>query len=114
MPLIGLHSSLASSILLSSIRYTIANGNVAPFVGHNAILRWPALQHVASVDQDGFEKFWSESHVPEDFDMQIGKVRYWCDELLFHQLRFWITHGPFIPLFRKFILSNVQYVSLPR
>jgi hypothetical protein len=44
---------------------------VSPFVGHNAILRWSALQAVSYVDEDGYEKFWSESHVSEDFDMSL-------------------------------------------
>jgi len=44
---------------------------VSPFVGHNAILRWSALQQVSYEDEDGYEKFWSESHVSEDFDMSL-------------------------------------------
>lgn len=48
-----------------------ANGEVAPFVGHNAFLRWKALQDAAFVDKDGEEKIWSESNVSEDFDMAL-------------------------------------------
>lgn len=49
-----------------------ANGEVAPFVGHNAFLRWSALQDASFVDQaDGVRKIWSESHVSEDFDMAL-------------------------------------------
>lgn len=68
-----------------------ANGEVAPFVGHNAyvevpgshkkpaltssdlcsFLRWQAVQDAAFVDRDGKEKIWSESHVSEDFDMAM-------------------------------------------
>src|SRR6202041_2654935 len=49
-----------------------ANGEVAPFVGHNAFLRWSALQDAAFVDEaDGLTKIWSESHVSEDFDMAL-------------------------------------------
>ena len=48
-----------------------ANGEVAPFVGHNAFLRWSALQDAAFVDTDGVEKIWSESNVSEDFDMAL-------------------------------------------
>ena len=49
-----------------------ANGEVAPFVGHNAFLRWKALQDAAFVDPaDGQEKIWSESNVSEDFDMAL-------------------------------------------
>ncbi len=49
-----------------------ANGEVAPFVGHNAFLRWSALQDAAFVDEDdGVKKIWSESNVSEDFDMAL-------------------------------------------
>lgn len=49
-----------------------ANGEVAPFVGHNAFLRWSALQDASFVDEaDGIRKIWSESHVSEDFDMAL-------------------------------------------
>lgn len=60
-----------TNLIYSAIRYTVANGDVAPFVGHNAIMRWSALQSVSFIDEDGFEKFWSESHVSEDFDMSL-------------------------------------------
>ena len=46
-----------------------ANGEVAPFVGHNAFLRWRAIQDASFRDKDGVEKIWSESNVSEDFDM---------------------------------------------
>ncbi|KAG6836635.1 hypothetical protein H0H93_005662 [Arthromyces matolae] len=49
-----------------------ANGEVAPFVGHNAFLRWSAIQDAAFVDPaDGITKIWSESNVSEDFDMAL-------------------------------------------
>ena len=49
-----------------------ANGEVAPFVGHNAFLRWAALQDAAFVDPaDGVKKIWSETNVSEDFDMAL-------------------------------------------
>ncbi|KAH7919846.1 hypothetical protein BV22DRAFT_1022266 [Leucogyrophana mollusca] len=54
------------------ISMACANGEVAPFVGHNAFLRWKALQDAAFVDPyDGKEKIWSESNVSEDFDMAL-------------------------------------------
>ncbi|KAI9068985.1 hypothetical protein FKP32DRAFT_1560577 [Trametes sanguinea] len=54
------------------ISLSCANGEVAPFVGHNAFLRWRALQDAAFVDPaDGQEKIWSESNVSEDFDMAL-------------------------------------------
>jgi cellulose synthase/poly-beta-1,6-N-acetylglucosamine synthase-like glycosyltransferase len=60
-----------TNLIYTAIRYTVANGDVSPFVGHNAILRWSALQQVVYEDEDGYEKFWSESHVSEDFDMSL-------------------------------------------
>lgn len=60
-----------TNLIYSAIRFTVANGDVAPFVGHNAVLRWSALQTVSYEDEDGYEKFWSESHVSEDFDMSL-------------------------------------------
>ncbi|KAJ7678776.1 glycosyl transferase family group 2-domain-containing protein [Mycena rosella] len=49
-----------------------ANGEVAPFVGHNAFLRWSAIQDAAFIDPaDGLAKIWSESNVSEDFDMAL-------------------------------------------
>ncbi|KAL1719962.1 glycosyl transferase family group 2-domain-containing protein [Schizophyllum commune] len=54
------------------ISMACANGEVAPFVGHNAFLRWSALQDAAFVDAaDGVKKIWSETNVSEDFDMAL-------------------------------------------
>ncbi|ODA83594.1 hypothetical protein RJ55_02109 [Drechmeria coniospora] len=60
-----------TNLIYSAIRYTVSNGDVAPFVGHNAVLRWSAIQQVSYRDEDGYDKFWSESHVSEDFDMSL-------------------------------------------
>ncbi|KAI5922713.1 glycosyl transferase family group 2-domain-containing protein [Camillea tinctor] len=61
-----------TNLIYSAITYVVANGDACPFVGHNAILRWSALQDAVSYfDEDGYEKFWSESHVSEDFDMSL-------------------------------------------
>jgi hypothetical protein len=47
--------------------------SVAPFVGHNAFLRWSALQEVAFVDPyDGQSRVWSEDHVSEDFQLALN------------------------------------------
>ncbi|PQE05898.1 glycosyltransferase family 2 protein [Rutstroemia sp. NJR-2017a BVV2] len=134
-----------TNLIYTAIRYTVSNGDVAPFVGHNAILRWSAIQHVSYEDEDGYEKFWSESHVSEDFDMSLRlqvngytirlaawagegfkegvsltvydelarweKYAYGCNELLFHPLRKWIYRGPFTPLFRSFLFSNIRFTS---
>ncbi|KAK2464534.1 hypothetical protein APHAL10511_003441 [Amanita phalloides] len=49
-----------------------ANGEVAPFVGHNAFLRWSAMQDASFIDStDGKKKIWSEANVSEDFDMAL-------------------------------------------
>lgn len=51
-----------------SISWGVSHGNLAPFMGHGAFLRWSALQQQSFVDsEDGVEKFWSEDHVSEDF-----------------------------------------------
>lgn len=134
-----------TNLIYSAIRYTVSNGDVAPFVGHNAILRWSAIQQVSYEDEDGYEKFWSESHVSEDFDMSLRlqcagyiirlaawagegfkegvsltvydelarweKYAYGCNELLFHPVRMWIYKGPFTPLFRRFLFSNIRFTS---
>ncbi|KAF8865138.1 hypothetical protein BDZ45DRAFT_684657 [Acephala macrosclerotiorum] len=134
-----------TNLIYSAICYGVANGDVSPFVGHNAILRWSAVQEVFYEDEDGYEKFWSESHVSEDFDMSLRlqvagyiirlgaytgdgfkegvsltvydelnrweKYAFGCNELLFHPFRFWFTRGPFTPLFRKFLTSNIPFTS---
>jgi hypothetical protein len=53
------------------ISLACANGEIAPFVGHNAFLRWSALQEAAFIDTDGVSKIWSENNVSEDFDMAL-------------------------------------------
>jgi hypothetical protein len=97
------------------------------------------------LDEDNYEKFWSESHVSEDFDMSLRlqvngyiirlaawagegfkegvsltvydelarweKYAYGCNELLFHPIRFWPIRGPFTPLFRRFLFSNIRFTS---
>lgn len=136
-----------TNLIYTAIRYGSSCGDVAPFVGHNAILRWSAIQEVAFVDADEpeVEKFWSESHVSEDFDMSLRlqilgytvrlgawagdgfkegvsltvydelmrweKYAYGCSELVFHPIRTWLWRGPFTPLFRKFIGSNMPFPS---
>ncbi|EFY93702.1 putative glycosyltransferase family 2 protein [Metarhizium acridum CQMa 102] len=134
-----------TNLIYSAIRYTVSNGDVAPFVGHNAILRWSAIQQVSYQDEDGYDKFWSESHVSEDFDMSLRlqcngyiirlaawagegfkegvsltvydelarweKYAYGCNELLFHPIRTWLWRGPFTPLFRRFLFSNIRFTS---
>ncbi|KAJ4299115.1 hypothetical protein N0V90_004359 [Kalmusia sp. IMI 367209] len=61
-----------TNLVYTQIKYSVANGDVAPFVGHNAILRWSAIQEVAFYDKAaGKELYWSEDTVSEDFDMAL-------------------------------------------
>ncbi|KAI1085283.1 glycosyl transferase family group 2-domain-containing protein [Whalleya microplaca] len=61
-----------TELIYTAITYVVSTGDACPFVGHNAVLRWSAIQDAASYhDEDGYEKFWSESHVSEDFDMAL-------------------------------------------
>ena len=134
-----------TNLIYTAIRFAVANGDVAPFVGHNAILRWKAVQDISYTTDDGTEKFWSETTVSEDFDMALRlqcagylvrlgaytgdgfkegvsltvydelarweKYAYGCNELIFHPMRYWFHRGPFTPLFRKFIGSNMPLPS---
>lgn len=59
-----------TNLVYTAIRYAVANRDVVPFVGHNAILRWRALQDI-SYTEEGIEKFWPEATVSEDFDMTL-------------------------------------------
>jgi hypothetical protein len=59
-----------TELVYLSIRHAVGSGDYAPFVGHNAFLRWKAVQSVSFQD-NGVEKFWSEGHVSEDFDISI-------------------------------------------
>ncbi|ODN96436.1 hypothetical protein L198_04150 [Cryptococcus wingfieldii CBS 7118] len=63
----------------TAISFCAANGEVAPFVGHNAFLRWAAIQDASFIDpDDGLRKCWSESHVSEDFDQALRlQLRGW-------------------------------------
>jgi Glycosyl transferase family group 2 len=49
------------------ISMACANGEVAPFVGHNAFLHWSALQDAAFEDAGDGNKIRSETNVSEDF-----------------------------------------------
>lgn len=61
-----------TNLVYSAIRFGVASGDVAPFVGHNAIIRWTAVQSIGyDCELDNREKFWSEDTVSEDFDMAL-------------------------------------------
>ncbi|KAG9255368.1 putative glycosyltransferase family 2 protein [Emericellopsis atlantica] len=60
-----------TNLVYTSIRFSIGSGEVAPFVGHNAFLRWQAVQDVGIPSDNDYTCYWSESHVSEDFDMAL-------------------------------------------
>ncbi|OAA40281.1 hypothetical protein NOR_05842 [Metarhizium rileyi] len=60
-----------TNLIYSSIRFSIGSGEVAPFVGHNAFIRWQAVQDVGAAEEGGYVPYWSESHVSEDFDIAL-------------------------------------------
>ncbi|GHJ84242.1 hypothetical protein NliqN6_0644 [Naganishia liquefaciens] len=63
----------------SAISFCVTNGEVSPFIGHNAFLRWSALQDAAFIDpDDGITKQWNEACVSEDFDLSLRiQMRGW-------------------------------------
>ncbi|KAK9467989.1 glycosyl transferase family group 2-domain-containing protein [Lipomyces arxii] len=58
-------------LIYFAIQYGTSSGDAAAFVGHNAFLRWSAVQEVATMGEDGKIKYWSESHVSEDFELSL-------------------------------------------
>ncbi|KAK0192967.1 glycosyl transferase family group 2-domain-containing protein [Armillaria mellea] len=114
------------------ISYGCANGEVAPFVGHNAFLRWSAVQDAS------FQ--WSEANVSEDFDLALRlllrgytlrwatysnggfkegvsltvvdelarwqKYAYGCDEIIFNPIVRWWRQGPISAQLRGFMWSK--------
>ncbi|MCJ1309766.1 hypothetical protein MMC25_003427 [Agyrium rufum] len=68
-----------TKLVYTVITFIVACGDIPPFVGHNALLRWSALQDVAiqpdaspkSPNQSLFEHYWSENTVSEDFELAI-------------------------------------------
>lgn len=68
-----------TKIVNFSISYAVANGDVAPFMGHNAYLRWSALKEVAKIEMTpegtiSSYKIWSDEHVSEDFVMALDLI----------------------------------------
>ncbi|MCJ1407038.1 hypothetical protein MMC19_001108 [Ptychographa xylographoides] len=70
--------SYFTSLVYTAISFVVSCGDVCPFVGHNAFLRWSAIQEVAFHEQDAtvdgenpFEKYWSENTVSEDFELAL-------------------------------------------
>jgi hypothetical protein len=54
------------------MQVSVAGGDCSPLVGHNAFIRWSALQACAGVNPaDGRPEHWSTAHVSEDFEMAM-------------------------------------------
>ena len=54
----------------TQIRFTVSNGECSPFVGHNAFVRWSAVQDVGMDTGDPEDvMYWSEYHISEDLNM---------------------------------------------
>lgn len=104
-----------TNTVYKAIRYCVGSGEVAPFVGHNAFLRWKAVQSVGKPDPDGddYTCYWSESHVSEDFDIALrlqmaGNIvrlaHYHNDEFkegvsltIYDELARWEKYAVFVP-----------------
>ena len=72
--------SFFTSLVYMTISYIVACGDIPPFMGHNAILRWSAIQEIAFQgtasnakpgELEHVEMYWSEETVSEDFDMAL-------------------------------------------
>lgn len=58
--------SCSRRLVNTSISWVTSNGDVGCFVGHNAFIRWSALQEIAAWKEDQKRwQIWSESHVSE-------------------------------------------------
>ncbi|GAB7343119.1 hypothetical protein MBLNU457_1196t1 [Dothideomycetes sp. NU457] len=61
-----------TNLIYSAIKFAVASGDVAPFMGHNAMIRWSALQDIGfECPIEGREKWWAETTVSEDFDLAL-------------------------------------------
>jgi cellulose synthase/poly-beta-1,6-N-acetylglucosamine synthase-like glycosyltransferase len=64
--------SFLTDLVYTAIAFNCGSGDYPCFLGHNAFLRWKAIQSVAFQDSDsGGTKFWSEDHVSEDFQLSL-------------------------------------------
>lgn len=53
------------------IRYNVAGGDLCPFLGHNAFIRWDGVKEVSPVEGEYDVRYWSEEHVSEDFELAL-------------------------------------------
>lgn len=66
------HLAYFTQCIYFSLQWATSAGDTAAFVGHNAFLRWSALQEVSAWDEpSGKTQWWSERHVSEDFEMSL-------------------------------------------
>ena len=52
-----MHQGCSTSSKPSTAQMSVSGGDIAPLVGHNAFLRWEAVQKCAFMDVDGVERF---------------------------------------------------------
>lgn len=64
---------------------------------------------LASWDRGGFKE--GVSLTVYDELARWEKYAYGCNELLFNPLRTWLWRGPFTPLLRRFLTSNIRFTS---
>lgn len=57
--------------IYNAIMLSVSGGDISPLVGHNAFLRWGLMKDCAFQVADGKTRYWSETHVSEDFDIAI-------------------------------------------
>jgi cellulose synthase/poly-beta-1,6-N-acetylglucosamine synthase-like glycosyltransferase len=62
--------SYLTDLVYTTSAFNVSSGDCPCFVGHNAFVRWKALQSV-SFEEDNVHKFWSESHVSEDLHLSM-------------------------------------------
>ncbi|KUJ09080.1 uncharacterized protein LY89DRAFT_598683 [Mollisia scopiformis] len=130
-----------TNLIYVSIQFAVGNGDCAPFVGHNAFLRWKAIQSV-SYQREEKTIFWSD--VSEDFDMSLrlqmngfivrlatyheGGFKEGVSLTVYDELARWEKYaygcnelvfnplykwwkGPFTRLFWRFLFSNIKMTS---
>ena len=96
--------------LCIDVQHVVAAGDVAPLVGHNAFLRWNAVEECAFVDpKDGQLKYWSEHHVSEDFDMSVRlQIRNYIGRYISYTGSGPLPHSP-LEQFGKRISSHLAH-----
>lgn len=61
-----------NNMIYSALRFAAASGEAASFIGHNAFLRWKAVQSVGTKREGtDFVAYWSGNNVSEDLEMAL-------------------------------------------